>query len=282
MCPRAIALEEVPYSAPFPLSYTFNIGTSILATTSQPRLMEERASCLEKIDLLKKKKVLLIFDQKRGVAKDAKEKWRKRVVRSHGQFNYICFHKPMEIMSSSKAAAAAAVAPANIRVLVCVRPYSNRESRFSPSSILEIDDGGMRSMIDFGMAAATDSGNGNGNGSGSGSQGSVIIIDQGRGGLGGGYGDNAEYTDAGTRDKELRRLRELKELLLSKMAEMPPATPLEEDSYSFVMNNLTAQYSFLDNTEYTDAGTRDKELRRLRELKDILSSKLAATLAEYG
>jgi hypothetical protein len=50
MCPRAIALEEVPYSAPFPLSYTFNIGTSILATTSQPRLMEERASCLENID----------------------------------------------------------------------------------------------------------------------------------------------------------------------------------------------------------------------------------------
>ena len=36
MCPRAIALEEESYSAPFPLSYTFNVGASIRATTLQP------------------------------------------------------------------------------------------------------------------------------------------------------------------------------------------------------------------------------------------------------
>jgi hypothetical protein len=87
-------------------------------------------------------------------------------------------------MSSAEAAVAAA--PANIRVLVRVRPFSDRESRFSPSSILEIDDGGMKSTIDFGGGAATDGGKGNGGGGGS--QGSVAIVDQGGGGLGGGYG----------------------------------------------------------------------------------------------
>lgn len=40
----------------------------------EKELMEERASCLEKIDILKKKRAWLIFDQKRGEAKNAKEK----------------------------------------------------------------------------------------------------------------------------------------------------------------------------------------------------------------
>ncbi len=109
---RAIALEEVPYSAPFPLFYTFNVGTSILTTTSQP--MEEHTLCLEKIDLLKKKQVWLIFYQKSREAKDAKEKHRKRVERSHGQFNHLCFHKPLESRSSSEVAAAVAAEPTNI------------------------------------------------------------------------------------------------------------------------------------------------------------------------
>ena len=88
--------------------------------------------------------------------------------------------------SALAAAAAAAAAPANIRVLVRVRPFNDRESRFGPSSILEIDDGGMRSTIDFGVGAETDGGTGNGGGGGS--QGSVVIVDQGGGGSGGGYG----------------------------------------------------------------------------------------------
>lgn len=94
-------------------------------------------------------------------------------------------------MSSALAtatAAAAAEVPANIRVLVRVRPFNDRESRFGPSSILEIDDGGMKSTIDFGVGAETDGGTGNGNGGGGGSQGSVVIVDQGGGGSGGGYG----------------------------------------------------------------------------------------------
>jgi hypothetical protein len=37
ICPRAIASEDEPSSALSPLSYTFNVGTSILATPSQPR-----------------------------------------------------------------------------------------------------------------------------------------------------------------------------------------------------------------------------------------------------
>ena len=70
-------------------------------------------------------------------------------------------------MSSALAtAAAAAEAPANIRVLVRVRPFNDRESRFGPSSILEIDDGGMRSTINFGVGAETDGGTGNGGGGG--------------------------------------------------------------------------------------------------------------------
>lgn len=40
----------------------------------EKELMEERASCLEKIDILKKKRAWLIFDQKREEAKNAKEK----------------------------------------------------------------------------------------------------------------------------------------------------------------------------------------------------------------
>lgn len=40
----------------------------------EKELMEERASCLERIDLLKKKRAWLIFDQKREEAKAAKEK----------------------------------------------------------------------------------------------------------------------------------------------------------------------------------------------------------------
>jgi chromosome segregation ATPase len=40
----------------------------------EKELMEERASCLEKIDLLKKKRAWLVFDQKREEAKAAKER----------------------------------------------------------------------------------------------------------------------------------------------------------------------------------------------------------------
>ena len=88
---------------------------------------------------------------------------------------------------------------------------------------------------------------------------------------------NAEHTDAGTRDKELRRLRDSKELLLSKTA-ATPAAALTEDDYDFVVDDLAARYSSLDNAE-TDAGTRDKELRRLRDLKELLLSKTTATPA---
>lgn len=41
-------------------------------------------------------------------------------------------------------------APANIRVLVRVRPLNERESKFNPTSALSIDSGGMAPTIDFG------------------------------------------------------------------------------------------------------------------------------------
>ena len=47
MCPRAIASEEEPYSAPFPLSYTFRVGTSFRTTTLQPPSPESSSIAIE-------------------------------------------------------------------------------------------------------------------------------------------------------------------------------------------------------------------------------------------
>ena len=77
-------------------------------------------------------------------------------------------------------AAAAAAAPANIRVLVRVRPFNERELRFNPTNILDI--GGSSANADFGSDAAT---NNNNNGSISSHGTTVAIVDQSSGG---GYG----------------------------------------------------------------------------------------------
>ena len=84
-----------------------------------------------------------------------------------------------------------------------------------------------------------------------------------------------DYTDIITKDKELRRLRDLKELLLLNVAATTLATAaLAEDDYYFIMDNLAAWYLSLDNV---DADTMDKELQRLRDLKELILSKIAAT-----
>ncbi len=86
---------------------------------------------------------------------------------------------------------------------------------------------------------------------------------------------NMDYTDIITKDKELRRLRDLKELLLLNVAATTLATAaLAEDDYYFIMDDLVARYSSLDNV---DANTMDKELQRLRDLKELILSKIAAT-----
>lgn len=99
-------------------------------------------------------------------------------------------------MSTSESAAVTAAAPANIRVLVRVRPLSDRESRSNPSSTLEIDDGGMGSSIDFGAGdeyrtTAPTSIDGGG-------RGTVVIVDQGggSGGYGSGYDSGANGPSA--------------------------------------------------------------------------------------
>ena len=78
------------------------------------------------------------------------------------------------------AVSTAAAAPANIRVLVRVRPFNERELRFNPTNILDI--GGSSANADFGSDAAT---NNNNNGSISGHGTTVAIVDQSSGG---GYG----------------------------------------------------------------------------------------------
>ena len=93
-------------------------------------------------------------------------------------------------MSSS----AEMAAPANIRVLVRVRPFSDREAR---SSHLEIDDGGMTTAIDFGMgdgmsttnAATSSNSTAIRGGLDKESKGTIYLVDQsaGSGGYGSGY-----------------------------------------------------------------------------------------------
>ena len=90
-------------------------------------------------------------------------------------------------------------APANIRVLVRVRPFSDREAR---SSHLEIEDGGMTTAIDFGMgdvvgassstttaAAASSNSTTIHGGLNKESKGTIYLVDQsaGSGGYGSGY-----------------------------------------------------------------------------------------------
>ena len=86
---------------------------------------------------------------------------------------------------------------------------------------------------------------------------------------------NTDYTDIITKDKELQRLRDLRELLLLNVAATTLATAaLAEDDYYFIMDNLAARYSSLDNV---DADTMDKELQRLWDLNELILSKIAAT-----
>lgn len=75
----------------------------------------------------------------------------------------------------------AAAAPANISVLVRVRPFNERELRFNPTNILDI--GGSSANTDFGDAAT----NNNNNASISGHGTTVAIVDQSSGGYGSGY-----------------------------------------------------------------------------------------------
>eukprot|EP00571_Detonula_confervacea_P009428 CAMPEP_0172328386 /NCGR_PEP_ID=MMETSP1058-20130122/60324_1 /TAXON_ID=83371 /ORGANISM="Detonula confervacea, Strain CCMP 353" /LENGTH=1901 /DNA_ID=CAMNT_0013045499 /DNA_START=59 /DNA_END=5764 /DNA_ORIENTATION=+ len=87
-------------------------------------------------------------------------------------------------MSSSEAA------PANIRVLVRIRPFNDREAKFNPTSALEVDNGGMTSTIDFGMGDSTTTPATNSSAS---SKGTISIVDQtaGAGGYGSGYDSGA-------------------------------------------------------------------------------------------
>lgn len=87
-------------------------------------------------------------------------------------------------MSSSEAA------PANVRVLVRVRPFNDREAKFNPTSVLEIENGGMKSTIDFGMGESTSATN---SGDSSSSKGTISIVEQsgGAGGYGSGYDSGA-------------------------------------------------------------------------------------------
>ncbi len=66
-------------------------------------------------------------------------------------------------------------APANIRVLVRVRPLNERECKFNPTFALSIDNGGMAPTIDFGFPGpSTHHGLKKGS---SGSGGTIHIID---------------------------------------------------------------------------------------------------------
>lgn len=98
-------------------------------------------------------------------------------------------------------AVAAVSAPANIRVLVRVRPLNERELRFNPTNALSISnknnsggDEGASPTIDFGVGSA----NGNSSGGGS-SEGTVYIVDQSSssGGYNSGY-DSATNNNTGS------------------------------------------------------------------------------------
>ena len=84
----------------------------------------------------------------------------------------------------SMTGAVSTAAAANIRVLVRVRPFNERELRFNPTNILDI--GGSSANADFGSDAATNNNNNNNNnGTISGHGTTVAIVDQSSGG---GYG----------------------------------------------------------------------------------------------
>ena len=76
-------------------------------------------------------------------------------------------------------------APANVRVLVRVRPFNERESKFNPTSVLEVDNNGMKPSIDFGMDASSTNDNDNNK-----SEGTISIVEQ-SGGYTSGYDSGA-------------------------------------------------------------------------------------------
>ena len=71
-------------------------------------------------------------------------------------------------------------APANVRVLVRVRPFNEREAKFNPTSVLEVDNNGMKPSIDFGMDSSPTNDNNNK------SEGTISIVEQ-SGGYTSGY-----------------------------------------------------------------------------------------------
>jgi len=75
-------------------------------------------------------------------------------------------------------------APANVRVLVRVRPFNERESKFNPTSVLEVDNNGMKPSIDFGMESSSTSNDNNK------SEGTISIVEQ-SGGYTSGYDSGA-------------------------------------------------------------------------------------------
>ncbi|KAL9186079.1 hypothetical protein ACHAXT_005317 [Thalassiosira profunda] len=86
-------------------------------------------------------------------------------------------------------------APANVRVLVRVRPLNEREAKFSPDSALALENDGAKPTIDFGMNGKESKPPSSSRGS-QGSQGTVSIAD-GQGGTAGGYGSGYESSGGG-------------------------------------------------------------------------------------
>lgn len=78
-------------------------------------------------------------------------------------------------------------APANVRVLVRVRPFNERESssKFNPTSVLEVDNNGMKPSIDFGMDSSLSNDNNSNK-----SEGTISIVEQ-SGGYTSGYDSGA-------------------------------------------------------------------------------------------
>ena len=77
-------------------------------------------------------------------------------------------------------------APANVRVLVRVRPFNEHESKFNPTSVLEVDNNDMTPSIDFGMDSTSTNDNDNNNKS----EGTISIVEQ-SGGYTSGYDSGA-------------------------------------------------------------------------------------------
>ena len=76
-------------------------------------------------------------------------------------------------------------APANVRVLVRVRPFNERELKFNPTSVLEVDNNGMKPSIDFGMDSSSTNDNNDNK-----SEGTISIVEQ-SGGYTSGYDSGA-------------------------------------------------------------------------------------------